>query len=95
MDNILPRIHGIDHRCRALAALEGETEAITFLVGTQSMKNDNMVRSLNHFSKRFFPKLNSILRTMKQKIDFRDHLRKSGPPPFRCTYLSWMRSTGS
>jgi len=43
MDNILPRIHGIDHRCRSLAALEGETEAITFLVGTQSMKNDNTV----------------------------------------------------
>ena len=43
MDNILPRIHGIEHRCRSVCALEGEQENISFLVGTQSMKKDNAV----------------------------------------------------
>ena len=43
MDNILPRIHGIEYRCRSLCALEGELEKISFLVGTQSMKQDNAV----------------------------------------------------
>lgn len=43
MDNLLPRIHGIEHRCRSLCALEGEQEVVSFLVGTQSMKQDNIV----------------------------------------------------
>ena len=43
MDNLLPRIHGIDYRCRSLCALEGEAETVSFLVGTQSMKADNVV----------------------------------------------------
>lgn len=46
MEDDAPVIYGLEFQSRALTSITAETDAIQFLVGTQSLKNDNQVHLL-------------------------------------------------
>ena len=43
MNDDAPVIYGLEYQARALCPQQAETDAIRFLVGTQSLKSENQV----------------------------------------------------
>ncbi|GAU99044.1 hypothetical protein RvY_10099 [Ramazzottius varieornatus] len=59
MDEDIPVIYGIDFQARCLVAQAAETDAIRFLIGTQSLKHENQVQLID-----FDEDTNVIFRTV-------------------------------
>uniref|UniRef100_A0A3Q1FXG2 Uncharacterized protein n=1 Tax=Acanthochromis polyacanthus TaxID=80966 RepID=A0A3Q1FXG2_9TELE len=52
MEDDAPVIYGLEFQARALTAQTAETDAIRFLVGTQSLKFDNQASKTFHILQR-------------------------------------------
>eukprot|EP00050_Salpingoeca_kvevrii_P018129 m.71069 g.71069 ORF g.71069 m.71069 type:complete len:421 (+) comp7915_c0_seq2:99-1361(+) len=46
MDDDAPTIYGLEFQARALASVAGDAEQIRFLVGTQTLRNENQIHAL-------------------------------------------------